>query len=96
MSADHASRILTGSNSKHRHPEFLWNGQFQWLKQITVDTDDNDTEINTEIKVNAFTEEVGVLEKLEAFISSWIKLVKVVAWIIKMKKILLTRIRKER
>ena len=27
--ADHASRILTGSNSKHRDPEFLWNGQFQ-------------------------------------------------------------------
>ena len=40
--------------------------------------------------------EVGVLEKLEASISSWIKFVRVVAWIVKMKKILLIRIKWER
>ena len=65
-------------------------------KQIAVDIDDNDPEIKTEIKVNTLMIEAGVLKKLETSISSWIKLVKVVAWIIKMKKILLTRIIRER
>ena len=49
-----------------------------------------------EIKANALVMEVGVLEKSEASISSWIKLVRVVAWIIKMKKMLLIRIKGER
>ena len=49
-----------------------------------------------EIKANALVMEVGVLEKSEASISSWIKLVRVVAWIIKMKKTLLIRIKGER
>ena len=40
--------------------------------------------------------EVGVLEKLEASMSSWIKLVRVVARIINMKKMLLIKIKKER
>ena len=64
---------------------------------MAVDIDDNDLEIKTEIKVNALVMKVWILEKLETSISSWIKLVgRAVAWIIKMKKILLTRIRKER
>ena len=65
-------------------------------KPIAVDIDDNDPEIKTEIKVNTLMIEAWVLKKLETSISSWIKLVKVVAWIIKMKKILLTRIIRER
>ena len=36
------------------------------------------SEIKTEIKLNALMMEVGVLEKLETSISSWIKLVRVV------------------
>ena len=75
---------------------FLWKSEFQWTKQIAEDIDDTDPEIKTEIKVNALVIEVGVLEKLETSISSWIKLVRVVAWIIKINKILLTRIKKER
>ena len=64
---------------------------------MAVDIDDNDLEIKTEIKVNALVMKVWILEKLETSISSWIKLFwRAVAWIIKMKKILLTRIRKER
>ena len=70
--------------------------EFRWPKQIAVDIDDNDPEIKTEIKEDALVMEVGVLEKLETSISSWIKLVRVVAWIIKMKKMLLIRIKKER
>ena len=97
--ADYASRGLTRSNSKHlglwfNDPQFLWESEFQWPKQIAVDIDDNDPEIKTEIKVNPLVMEVGVLEKLETSISSWLKLVRVVVWIIKMKKILLTRIKK--
>ena len=98
-SADHASRGLSGSNSKHHDlwfngPEFLWKSEFQWPKQITVDID-NDPEIKTEIKVNALMMEVELLEKLETSISSWIKLVRIVAWILKMKT-LLNRIKQER
>ena len=37
---------------------------------------------------------VWALEKLETLISNWIKMVRVVAWMIKFKMILLTRIRK--
>ena len=73
----------------------MWKSEFQWPKQIAINIDDNDTEIKTEIKANALVMEVGVLEKLETSISSWIKLVRVVAWIIKMK-MLLIRIKKER
>ena len=98
--ADHASRGLSGTNSKHldlwfNGPQFLWKSEFQWPKQAAVNIDDNDPEIKTEIKANTLVMEVGVLEKLEASISSWIKLVRVVAWIIKMK-MLLIRIKKER
>ena len=39
--------------------------------------------------------EVGALETLEASTSSWIKFVRVVAWIIKMQKMLLIRIKGE-
>ena len=74
----------------------MWKSEFQWPKQAAVNIDDNDPEIKTEIKANALVMEVGVLEKLEASISSWIKLVRVVAWIIKMKKTLLIRIKGER
>ena len=99
--ADHASRSLSGSNSKDlvlwfNGPQFLWKSEFQWSTQIAVDINDTDPEIKTEIKVNALVMEVGVLEKLETSISSWIKLVRGVAWIIKIKKILPTRIKKER
>ena len=74
----------------------MWKSEFQWPKQIAGDIDDNDLEIKTEIKANVLMIEVGVLEKLETSISSWIKLVRVVAWIIKMKKMLLIRIKRER
>ena len=74
----------------------FWKSEFQWSKQIAVDIDDNDPEIKTEIKANALMMEVGVLERSETTISCWMKLVRVVSWIIKMKKILLARIRKER
>ena len=94
--ADHASRCLSRSNNKHHGPQFFWKSEFQWSKQIVVDIDDNDPEIKTEIKANALMMEVGVLERSETTISCWMKLVRVVSWIIKMKKILLARIRKER
>ena len=63
---------------------------------MAVDIDDNDPEIKTEIKANALVMEVVILEKLEASISNCIKLGRVVAWIIKMKKILLIRTKKDR
>ena len=49
--ADHASRGLSGSNSKHLDlwfsgPQFLWKSEFQWPKQAAVNIDDNDPEIN--------------------------------------------------
>ena len=66
------------------------------MTQAAVNIDDNDPEIKTEIKANALVMEVGVLEKLEASISSWIKFVRVVAWIVKMKKMLLIRVKWER
>ena len=93
--ADYASSSLSRSNSKHHGPQFFWKSEFQWSKQIAVDIDDNDPEIKTEIKVNALMMEVGVLEKSETTISHWMKLARVVSWIIKMEKILLARIRKE-
>ena len=74
----------------------MWKSEFQWPKQTAVNIDDNDCEIKTEITANSLVMEVGVLEKLEASMSSWIKLVRVVARIINMKKMLLIKIKKER
>ena len=52
--ADHASRGVSRSNSKHldlwlNDLQFLWKSEFQWPKQIAVDIDNNDAEIKTEI-----------------------------------------------
>ena len=46
-------------------------------QQIAVDIGDSDPEMKKEIKVNALMMEVGVLDKLETSISSWIKLVRI-------------------
>lgn len=46
-------------------------------QQIAVDIGDNDPEMKKEIKVNVLMMEVGVLDKLETSISSWIKLVRI-------------------
>ena len=46
-------------------------------QQIAVDIGDSDPEMKKEIKVNVLMMEVGVLDKLETSISSWIKLVRI-------------------
>ena len=98
--ADYASRGLSGSNNKHHDlwfngSKFLWKSEFQWPKPIATNIPDNDPEIKKEIKVNVMIMNVWVLEKLETSISNWIKMVRLVAWVIKFKMILLTRIRKK-
>ena len=97
--ADYASRGLSGSNNKHHDlwfngSKFLWKSEFQWPKPIATNIPDNDPEIKKEIKVNVMIMNVWVLEKLETSIWNWIKMVRLVAWVIKFKMILLTRIRK--
>ena len=97
--ADCASRGLTGSNKKHLHlwfngPEFLWKSEFQWPRQNPVkEIQDDDPEVKREMKVHTISIKEGILERLESLISDWMRMKRVVAWILKYKKILSSRVR---
>ena len=96
--ADCASRGLTGSNKKHLHlwfngPEFLWKSEFQWPRQNPVkEIQDDDPEVKREMKVHTISIKEGILERLESLISDWMRMKRVVAWILKYKKILSSRV----
>ena len=98
-SADCASRGLTGSNKKHlplwfNGPEFLWKSEFQWPRQKPVKKiQDDDPEVKREMKVHTILIKEGILDRLESLISDWMRMMRVVAWILKYKKILSSRVR---
>ena len=54
---------------------------------------DNDPEVKREMKVHTISIKEGILERLESLISDWMRMKRVVAWILKYKKILSSRVR---
>ena len=97
--ADHASRGLTRSSNEQVHawfngPEFLWKSAFQWPKQISMqEIQDDDPEVRAEVKVHVTVVHEGIIERLESLISDWARMKRVEAWILKYKKILISRTR---
>ena len=97
--ADHASQGLTRSSNEQVHvwfnsPEFVWQSEFQWPKQISMqEIQDDDPEVRAEVKVHVTVIHEGIIERLESLISDWAKMKRVVAWILKYKKILISRTR---
>ena len=95
-----ASRELTGSKKKHLHlcfngPEFLWKSEFQWPRQNPVkEIQGDDPEVKREMKAHTISIKDGILERLESLISDWMRMKRVEAWILKYKKILSSRVRK--
>ena len=65
-------------------PEFLWKSEFQWPKQIPMkEIQDDDPEVRTEVKVHVSAIHEGIIERLESLISDWVRMNRVVAWILK-------------
>jgi hypothetical protein len=93
--ADDCSRGVKADNlinSKRwtRGPEFLYKSKYQWPKTTikhTTEDMSNDPEIKRKCTVNAIlTEESAeTMEKLLSYLSSWYKLRRAVAWIIKIQ-----------
>ena len=55
---------------------------------------DDDPEVKKEMKVHTISIKQGILERLESLISDWMRMKRVVAWILnKYKKILSSRVR---
>ena len=94
------SRGLTGSNKKHlllwfNGPEFMWKCEFQWPRQNSLEEiQDDDPEVKREIKVHTISIKEGILERLDTLISDWRRMKRLVAWILKHKKILRSRVRR--
>ena len=53
---------------------------------------DDDPEVKREMKVHTISIKEGILERLESLISDWMRMKRVVAWILKYKKILSSRV----
>ena len=54
---------------------------------------DDDPEVKREIRVHAISIKEGILKRLDSLISDWKRMKRVVAWILKYKKILSSRVR---
>ena len=73
-------------------PGFLWKSESEWPTQ-DMDVDGSDPEVKATLIVNLATTECGLLSKLKAKFSSWLKLRKAVAIILQLKQILLMQVR---
>ena len=72
----------------------MWRSEFQWPKQTySQEIQDDDLEVKAEVKVHITALHEGIIEKFESLISDWTRMKRVVAWILKHKKILISRIR---
>ncbi|XP_074649414.1 uncharacterized protein LOC141904651 [Tubulanus polymorphus] len=76
-------------------PEFLWRDESQWPKQpddVNFDIDPSDQELRKTVNTVEVDED-HLLNSFSQF-SSWYKLKKCVAWILRLKSRLLSRVRK--
>ena len=96
--ADYTSRRLTRSSNGQVHvwfdgPDFLWKSEFQWRQQTSMqEIQDDDPEVTAEVKVYVTDLHEDVIERLEYLISDWARMKRVVAWILRYKKILISTI----
>ena len=96
--ADGSSRGLKDVHSEKTKrwfegPGFLCKSESEWPTQVSVDVDDSDPEVKAILIVNLAKIECDLLSKLEAKFSSWLKLRKAMAIILKLKQILLMQVR---
>ena len=75
---------------------FLSQPENQWPNQISVEVSEGDPEVKLLIAVNVITIEQDLLRQLEGRISSWKKMKKVVAYILKLKTQLLQKIKQKK
>ena len=89
--ADDSSRGLDGIKSSKsqrwfKGPSFLSQPEDQWPNQISAEVSEGDPIIKLAVAVNVITIKQDLLSQLEGRISSWEKMKKVVAHILKLKK----------
>ena len=66
----------------------MWKSEFQWPRQNPLEEiQDDDPEVKKEIKVHTISIKEGTLERLDTLISDWRKMKRLVAWILKHKRI---------
>ena len=81
-------------------PEFLWKPEQEWIsRQEDLDQDipEDDVEVK-EVKINSIRAEEGtdIIDKLLNHYSSWFRLKKAVAWILKLKMYLIFKARQRK
>lgn len=79
-------------------PEFLWKPEEGWLEVKALDSvlqDDPEVRRNTTVFTTVVNTETPT-DQLISYFSNWIRLLKAVAWYIKLKKALILRIKKQK
>ena len=99
--ADYSSRGLDGIKSSKsqrwfKGPSFLSQPEDQWPNQISAEVSEGDPEIKLAVTVNVITIKQDLLSQLEGRISSWEKMKKVVAHILKIETQLLQKIKQKK
>ena len=91
--ADYTSCGLTPSYSKKvkswiSGPEFLWEGESKWpnLEDKVPDIANEDQEVKTTISINAIRIEGDIFSNMVERISTWKKLLRVMAFVMKFMK----------
>lgn len=90
--ADDGSRGLQ-SERWLKGPDFLLLDEYHWpCEPSIVYNYDSDLEVKSSVKVNTVREEDTPTNRLLTYFSSWYKLVKSVAWLIQLKKLLIRKV----
>ena len=101
--ADDTSRGISPSNQEKVNrwlngPEFLWLDESNWTihgKQDIPEIDQDDPEVKTKLSVHvASAVNEGITSTVQGRISSWSKLLKVTAWVMRWIKIVRKRVNK--
>ena len=98
--ADDASRGLETRQSERvkrwfNGPDFLWQPSELWnskAEDLMIVPDDSDPEVKQEVKVNVTkleNNDSSILITLEKSVSTWTKMKRIIAWVLKYKKRLL-------
>ena len=99
--ANDSSRGLDGiksskSQRSFKGPSFLSQPENQWPNQVSAEVSKGDPEIKPAVAVNVITIIQDLLSQLEGRISSWEKMRKVVAHILKLKAQFLQKIKQKK
>ena len=72
----------------------MWNSEFHWPMQTSMpEIQDDDPEVRAEIKVHGTVLHEGIIKRFQSLISEWARMKRVVGWILKYEKNLISRTR---